>query len=67
MEFPGLRAGIEAHGLAKALKLFESAKKMTPTHPHPGALSTTAANLVLGPAAAIIDRARDTAAQAKSA
>lgn len=36
----------------------QAAEKTAPTHPHPGVESATA-NLLIGPAAAVVDRARD--------
>ena len=67
LEFPRLRSNVEASELESKGKLFESAKKLAPTHPHPGAPNTAAANVALGPVAALIDRARDALAKAKSA
>jgi iron-sulfur cluster repair protein YtfE (RIC family) len=67
IEFPGLRANVEKELLDKALQAFEAAKKMAPTHPHPNTPNTATANLALGPLAALIDRARDAIAKAKSA
>ena len=38
---------------------YEKAKASAPTHPHPAAPDTSPANKVVGPIAAIFDRARD--------
>lgn len=67
IEFPGLRASLSGGELEKAGKMLEKAKQMAPTHPHPGTPNTPAANMALGPLAALIDRARDAVARAKSA
>ncbi len=66
IEFPGLRAGVDADQLEKAQKMFEGAKKIAPTHPHPGTPNTATANMALGPIAALVDRARDAIAKAKA-
>ena len=39
---------------------YEKAKRAAPTHPHPHAPDTPPGNMVLGPIAALFDRARDT-------
>jgi hemerythrin superfamily protein len=57
-EFPLLRQGVDTDTLVKARDRLARAEKMAPTHPHPSARSTTA-NYVLGPFAAMLDRARD--------
>ena len=50
--------------LAKMAKAFEIAEKAAPTHAHPHAGTSAAANLVAGPALAIMDRVRDALHQA---
>ena len=57
-EFPLLRRQLDADELAKAEKQLLLAETAAPTHPHPSAKSTTL-NYVLGPFAALTDRARD--------
>jgi hemerythrin superfamily protein len=66
-EFPQLQAHVPAEQLEERAKIFESAKKLAPTHPHPMTGNTPLANMTLGPVAALIDRARDAIAKAKSA
>ncbi|HET9092272.1 MAG TPA: hemerythrin domain-containing protein [Acidimicrobiales bacterium] len=66
-EFPRLQAHLTASELAEKGKTFASAKQMAPTHPHPGTPNTPGANKMLGPVAALMDRARDAVARAKSA
>lgn len=39
--------------------LYDKAKKVAPTHPHPNAPDTPPGNVVLGPVAALVDRTRD--------
>jgi hemerythrin superfamily protein len=56
-EFPELRThgAAEMRVMAAAIK---AAEATAPTHPHPG-VETATANLVAGPFAAVVDRARD--------
>jgi hemerythrin superfamily protein len=57
-EFPKVKESQDAGALAKMEKALEIAEKTAPTHPHPSARSTTAA-AVMGPFAAMLDKARD--------
>jgi hemerythrin superfamily protein len=57
-EFPLLRRNADPDELVKARDRVKRAEKMAPTHPHPSARTTTA-NYVVGPFAAMLDRARD--------
>jgi hemerythrin superfamily protein len=57
-EFPLLRASHDAERLRSMAKAVRAAESLAPTHPHPG-VDSQAANMLLGPAAAIMDRARD--------
>jgi hemerythrin-like domain-containing protein len=57
-EFPLLEQHQEESALQRMRDQLEMAEKLAPTHPHPSARST-AANLVLGPFAAMVDRVRD--------
>jgi hemerythrin superfamily protein len=50
--------------LGRGLRLAEA---MAPTHPHPTAAGSTAAQYVLGPFASLLDHARDVMARAKPA
>jgi iron-sulfur cluster repair protein YtfE (RIC family) len=58
LEFPALRDKLDADTLATMGKRIQQAEAAAPTHAHPSA-KTTAANVVLGPFAAIADRIRD--------
>jgi hemerythrin superfamily protein len=57
--FPRLREALSAEDLQTMGKMFEAAKKMAPTHPHPDAPDTPPGNIALGPIVAVFDRARD--------
>lgn len=66
VEFPALQGAVDEEELQSRAKTFETAKKMAPTHPHPGTPNTPGANFALGPVAALIDRARDAVSRASS-
>jgi hemerythrin superfamily protein len=57
-EFPRLREEYDEKMLHTMAKAVRAAEAIAPTHPHPGVESVTE-NLLLGPPAAIVDRARD--------
>lgn len=57
-EFPQLRAKVPAERLHVLAGAVRAAEGVAPTRPHPGAESAKA-NLTVGPALAVIDRARD--------
>ncbi|WP_190131607.1 hemerythrin domain-containing protein [Streptomyces mashuensis] len=57
-EFARLRAEGDPDRLRKMARAVRAAEAVAPTHPHPGTESATK-NLLLGPAAAVADRARD--------
>lgn len=57
-EFPLLRQAYDEKRLRAMADTVEAAEALAPTRPHPGAESP-AANVVLGPVAAIMDRTRD--------
>ena len=58
-EFPIILQAYDAD-VRRAMGLeVRAAEKLAPTHPHPSAAGSTAAQLVLGPFASIKDRARD--------
>jgi hypothetical protein len=57
-EFPFLRAHRTPERLRAMAATVRLAEAVAPTRPHPGVESATA-NLLLGPPAAIMDRARD--------
>jgi hemerythrin superfamily protein len=57
-EFPLLRRENDEATLALMGRALLAAEALAPTHPHPGVESMTA-NLVVGPAASLVDRTRD--------
>jgi len=57
-EFDRLASAIDAERLEKMRSAVEFAEKAAPTRPHPG-VESPAANLLAGPFASMIDRARD--------
>lgn len=58
-EFSQLRAQMDADELHDMERAAETAEKMAPTRPHPAAGEGAAANMIAGPFAAMLDRARD--------
>ncbi|WP_228982026.1 hemerythrin domain-containing protein [Streptomyces sp. DH12] len=57
-EFTHLRRGADASALASMARGVKAAEAMAPTRPHPG-VESAAANMALGPVAALMDRTRD--------
>ncbi|MEU1024796.1 hemerythrin domain-containing protein [Streptomyces sp. NPDC005904] len=57
-EFSHLRRSTDAAGLAAMAEAVKAAEAMAPTRPHPG-VESGAANLALGPVAALVDRTKD--------
>jgi len=57
-EFAQLRAQMDADELHEMERAAEAAEKMAPTRPHPG-VESGAMNMMAGPFAAMLDRARD--------
>lgn len=57
-EFPLLRSGVDEKRLIAMADTVRAAEAIAPTHPHPG-VESAAANVVLGPPVAIMDRVRD--------
>lgn len=57
-EFDRLGGALDADRLEKMRSAAEFAEKTAPTRPHPG-VESPAANLLMGPFASMIDRARD--------
>jgi hemerythrin superfamily protein len=55
-----LRKHTSAAELREMATLMRAAKKFAPTRPHPNAPSTPPGNILIGAAAAIVDKARDT-------
>jgi hemerythrin superfamily protein len=62
--FPLLRQ-LDRGKLTTMATVVEAAKKAAPTHPHPHVPGTAAANLLAGPAAAVVDRTRDSLRKAR--
>ncbi|SCK12842.1 hemerythrin domain-containing protein [Streptomyces sp. WMMB 322] len=58
-EFPPLRAGCSAEQLRSMGRRLLTAEKAAPTHPHPAAAGSPAAQWAVGPFASLLDRARD--------
>jgi hemerythrin superfamily protein len=57
-EFAKLGRALDKDELRKLASAVEAAEAMAPTHPHPG-VESAKANLVAGPFASMLDRARD--------
>ncbi len=57
--FPKVRKAVGRKELAELGDAMEKAKKRAPTRPHPKAPDTPPGNLVAGPAAGIVDKARE--------
>jgi hypothetical protein len=58
-EFPPVREREDRDGLVSMGKLLRTAEKIAPTHPHPSAAGSPAAQWTVGPFASLVDRARD--------
>jgi hypothetical protein len=58
-EFPRVRAARTQEELVHLARLLLMAEKLGPTHPHPSTAGSPAAQAVVGPFAAMLDRARD--------
>jgi hemerythrin superfamily protein len=57
-EFSHIRRSADKATLAAMAGVVKAAEAMAPTHPHPG-IESAAANLALGPVAALMDRTKD--------
>ncbi|MGW7052679.1 hemerythrin domain-containing protein [Streptomyces sp. NPDC054887] len=57
-EFTHIRRSTDAGKLASMAKAVKAAEAMAPTRPHPG-VESAAANVALGPIAALMDRTKD--------
>ncbi|KJK35800.1 hemerythrin [Streptomyces variegatus] len=57
-EFTHIRRSTDTDGLATLAKAVKAAEAMAPTRPHPG-VESGAANVALGPVAALVDRTKD--------
>jgi hemerythrin superfamily protein len=58
-EFPKVAQKESPERLEQMGKVYEAAKKAAPTRPHPSTPDTPVANMLAGPFAAVLDRARD--------
>ncbi|MFD2414780.1 hemerythrin domain-containing protein [Amycolatopsis pigmentata] len=57
-EFPLLRKTVDENRLRAMADTVRAAEAIAPTHPHPG-VESAAANVILGPPTAVMDRTRD--------
>ncbi|MFD5575541.1 hemerythrin domain-containing protein, partial [Streptomyces cadmiisoli] len=57
-EFIHIRRSTDVTNLAAMANAVKAAEAIAPTHPHPG-IESGAANLALGPVAALMDRTKD--------
>ncbi|HEY0699384.1 MAG TPA: hemerythrin domain-containing protein [Micromonospora sp.] len=62
-EFPQLRASVDENRLRTAAGAVRAAEATAPTRPHPG-VESAKANLMAGPAVAVLDRLKDAARHA---
>jgi len=58
-EFPAILARVSAEDQLKMGERLLKAQRSAPTHPHPGAAGSTAAQHTVGPFAALLDKAKD--------
>lgn len=58
-EHPMLEQAVDRDKLQQLAGVFRAAESMAPTHPHPKGPDTALGNMVVGPFAAVADRARD--------
>lgn len=58
-EFPKVTQNESPQRLEQMGKVYAAAKKAAPTRPHPSTPNTPVANMLAGPFAAVLDRARD--------
>jgi iron-sulfur cluster repair protein YtfE (RIC family) len=58
-EFPKVAEKESRERLEQMGKAYEAAKKAAPTRPHPSTPNTPVANMLVGPFAAVMDKARD--------
>lgn len=58
-EFPKVLQAESPDRLEQMGRAYQAAKATAPTHPHPSTPNTPGANLLVGPFAAVADRARD--------
>jgi hemerythrin superfamily protein len=65
-EFPRILAECSAQDQQKMGERLLKAEKAAPTHPHPGAAGSTAAQYTVGPFAAMLDKAKDAFSASKN-
>jgi hypothetical protein len=65
-EFPLVRAGRTEDELRRMGTMLRAAEKIAPTHPHPTAAGSTAAQWTVGPFTSLVDRTRDAITSASS-
>lgn len=58
-EHPKLDEAIEPETLRQLARVFRTAESLAPTHPHPAGPDSALGNMIVGPFAAVADRARD--------
>ena len=58
-QFPQLRARVPREKLVKMREQVETAKKIAPTRPHPGAPNSEVFHKLVGPGVGLMDRVRD--------
>ena len=63
-EFPKIEENESPQQLERLAKAYQAAKAIAPTHPHPSTPNTPLANMLVGPIAAVMDRARDAVREA---
>jgi iron-sulfur cluster repair protein YtfE (RIC family) len=66
VEFPRLEEAVDPAELRRRGQMFQTAKKVAPTHPHPATPNTPLAHMTVGQVAALVDRARDAVTQVVS-
>jgi hypothetical protein len=58
-QFPKLRASVPHETLVELREKVDTAKKLAPTRPHPGAPNNALFHKLVGPGVGLVDRARD--------
>ena len=66
-EFPKVQQNEKPEQLQRMARAYLAAKTLAPTRPHPSTPNTPMANLLVGPFAAVVDRARDAVRQSVQA
>lgn len=63
-EFPKIQQSESPDRLESMAKAYQAAKTIAPTRPHPSTPNTATANMLVGPIASVMDRARDAVREA---